>query len=135
MREMPRTEREAIEPEVELVVLLGRLGAQLAVFREQFVARFGPKAVQTAVECKAYDTGPMIEVWAELSCDRERVTWWMDLVPTDRAWRISGHVTVSSDETLFDLEDRGGLSFSELLAAAPHALTELLAVKPAILAT
>jgi hypothetical protein len=44
-------------------------------------------------------------------------------------------VTVSSDETLFDLEDRGGLSFSELLAAAPHALTELLAVKPAILAT
>jgi hypothetical protein len=47
-------------------VLLGRLGAQLAVFREQFVARCGPKAVQTAVECKAYDTGPMIEVWAEL---------------------------------------------------------------------
>jgi hypothetical protein len=113
---------------VELVKLLGSFGEKLADFcRQQSRAA----TTKRGVECKDYETGPIIEVWAEVSFrPGYAVVWWMDVTPTaDQMWLLSGHVSINGQETVHE-ESAESLSFADMTAGARTMLADLLAIPP-----
>ena len=112
-----------------LVRVLGDYGQVLSEF-----CRHRPPGMVTAwkVECKSYETGAVVEIWAEKALrPGYALVWWMDIVPApDRTWTVACHVSINGEETVRDLGQSSSLSFHEMISVSGRMLSELLAIAP-----
>lgn len=116
----------------ELVLLLGEFGARLTEFCRELTTTPPVSSARHGVECKSYETGPVVEIWAEASLGSETaIVWWMDLVPGtgDATWSMTAEVSLNGRESLMTCEGEEGLSFADMLVKAREMFGKLLSFR------
>ena len=106
--------KQLVEPEVynqsasEVLAFLARTRDQLADFRRNLLR---PREGQTAsiiavvydVECRQYESGLTLEMWAEAEVeDSDALTWWLDMIYGEEGWLLDGRVSWNGQDVVFE---------------------------------
>ena len=107
----------------------------IAKCNEQFIAlshwlrSSGYKGVTQGVDCRAYETGTMLEAYveAELS-DGRIICWWLDISWNQASWRIASSVVLNNDdgqEVLKSFPDKTPITLSDFVDQLQEASSDL----------
>jgi len=92
--------------------------------------------VQRRFDCRAYETGVMIEAYAEAELTNgNSICWWLELNWNEPNWLIEASVLVNDNQgqmTLKEFQDKTANSVDDLVVQLRNAISELVASADAI---
>jgi|SRR5882724_3939880 len=114
-----------------------RVLESIAQCNEQFIALSqwlslsGHKNVTHDVDCRAYESGTMLEAYVEAELeDGKVICWWLDISWNRESWRIAASVLVNNDdgqEVLKDFPEKTPGTLNDFVDQLKEASADLVA--------